>query len=137
MEKTKRSIAEVLFPQVRARLLRLLFSVPPRQHYVRELANMSGLALHTVQDELRKLSAIELVTSSTRSFRRFYRANLEHPAYSHLFGIIQASEKLPRAEHSALHRPGRRKKAAQGRPKSLRPDRAIRWDLFSRRPEKS
>ena len=137
MEKTKHSMAEVLFPQVRAKLLRLLFSAPPRQHYVRELANIGGLALHTVQDELRKLSAIGLVMSSTDGFRRFYRANLDHPAYPHLFGIIQVSEKLPRAENPALRRPSRRKKAAQGRPKPLRPDRAIRWHLFSRRAEKS
>ena len=52
----------VLFPEVRAKLLQLLFSIPPEQYYVRELTNKTGLALHTVQDELRKLTAIGLVS---------------------------------------------------------------------------
>ena len=55
---TEHAVLEVLFPKVRAELLRLIFCNPPKQRYVRELMNMSGLALHTVQDELRKLKTV-------------------------------------------------------------------------------
>jgi hypothetical protein len=46
------TVLNILFPQVRAEILRLLFCDPARQRYVRELTAMSGLALGTVQEEL-------------------------------------------------------------------------------------
>jgi hypothetical protein len=58
MSKSERPVLDVLFPEVRAKLLRSLFSMPLKQRYVRELVNISGLTLHTIQDELRKLSAV-------------------------------------------------------------------------------
>src|SRR5947207_2255743 len=56
MPKTHKPVLEVLFPQVRAELLRALFQPPLKQRYVRELVVITGLAMHTIQDELRKLS---------------------------------------------------------------------------------
>jgi hypothetical protein len=49
---SKKTALDVLFPRVRAELFRLLFVEPAQQRDVRELMNMSGLALHTIQDEL-------------------------------------------------------------------------------------
>jgi predicted transcriptional regulator len=66
MVKSELAILRVLFAEVRAKLFQLLFSTPPEQYYVRELANKTGLALHTVQDELRKLTAIGLLSSWSR-----------------------------------------------------------------------
>ena len=60
---SQRTILDVLFPKVRAKLLQVLFTVPVKQRYVRELAFMSRLDLHTVHDELRRLSAVGLLTS--------------------------------------------------------------------------
>lgn len=85
-------------------MLRLLFATPPKQHHVRELRNMSRLALHTVQDELRKLSAIGLLTSWSNGYHRFYRANRDHAMYPQLLRIVQLSETLPRTKDSALRR---------------------------------
>jgi len=65
---------------------------------------MSGLALHTAQDELRKLGAIGLVVGWSNGYHRFYRANRDHPLYPQLLGIVQLSESLPRANHSNLRR---------------------------------
>jgi hypothetical protein len=45
------TVLNILFPQVRAEILRLLFCDPARQRYVRELTAMSGLALGTVQED--------------------------------------------------------------------------------------
>jgi hypothetical protein len=134
--KTQRAALEVLFPEVRAKLLRLLFTAPPKQHYVRELMQMSGLALHTVQDELRKLGTLGILVSWSNGYHRFHRANPDHPFYSHLLGIIRLSKKLPHAKHSALYRRqprrvAKRKRRSKGR--ALPPDRAITWNLFSQR----
>jgi predicted transcriptional regulator len=104
MKLIERSVLEVLFPQVRARLLGLLFTAPPKERYVRELMGKSRLALHTVQDELRKLSAIGLVTSWSNGYHRFYRANRHHQLFPHLVRIVQVSAKLPNAKHEALRR---------------------------------
>src|SRR5712692_5370971 len=113
--KADHAILEVLFPVVRARLFRALFVAPLKQRYVRELMNLSGLALHTVQDELRKLSAVSLVTSWSNGYHRFYRANRDHPLFAPLRRIVEISAELPATKHSALHRPRRRRPTKQAR----------------------
>jgi predicted transcriptional regulator len=121
---------------VRAEILRLLFSTPQKQYYVRELMRMSGLALCTVQDELRKLSAVGLVTSWSNRYHRFYRANRDHPLFAELLRIVQMSARLPQTEHSALHRqprsPARNKRRRSARRAALPADRPLKWHLFSR-----
>src|SRR6266498_898842 len=138
MLKSERTVLDVLFPEVRAKLLRLFFTAPPKQYYVRELRNTSGLALHTVQDELRKLSAIGLLTSWSNGYHRFYRANRDHAMYRQLLRIVQLSETLPRTRHSALHRPKGRRVPERQTPRKSRPlpiDRPVNWELFSRQPK--
>ena len=133
--KPARPLLEVLFPKVRAEVLRLLFTAPQKERYVRELARMSGLALSTVQDELRKLSAVQLVTSRSHRPRRFYRANRGHPLFPALLRIVERSRRLPATQHSALQRQqghaharrARRRRAAA----HLTADRPAKWNLFS------
>jgi predicted transcriptional regulator len=128
-------LLEVLFPAVRAEILRLLFSLPLKQRYVRELARMSGLALCTIQDELRKLSAADIVTSSSNRYRRFFQANIDHPLFPELSRMVQLSARLPTMKHSALHRPTSfrsRKKPPTRRLKKIPSPRAINWHLFER-----
>jgi hypothetical protein len=137
MSKSDQTILRVLFPEVRAKLLKLLFATPPEQYYVRELTNKTGLALHTVQDELRKLITVGLLSSWSNGYHRFYRVNGEHPLFAALVEIVEADSKLPTTKHATLNRPTRahpRKKRTQpGREKSLPRDLATRWDLFSKR----
>src|SRR5467141_761099 len=102
--KKQHTILEVLFPQVRAEILRLLFTPPQKERYVRELARMSGLTLSTVQEELRRLSALKLVKSWSNRFHRFYRADRDHPLFADLVHMVDTSEKMPQLEHSAVHR---------------------------------
>jgi predicted transcriptional regulator len=133
--KSKRAVLEVLFPAVRAKLLRLLVATPGRQYYGRELTIRSGLALHTVQDELRKLTALGLLTSSSNGYHRFYRADRNHPLYPHLLGIIQLSDKLPTTKHSALRRPasGRAStRKTKRNPRHLSPQQPLNWHLFTK-----
>ena len=133
--KSRRAILDVLFPKVRAEILRVLFSTPQKQYYVRELMRMSELALCTVQDELRKLSAVGLVTSWSNRYHRFYRANRDHPLFSELLRIVQISARLPRTKHSALHRqrrsPTQNKRRRRARRTALPADRPLKWHLFS------
>jgi predicted transcriptional regulator len=79
-----KTLLHVLFPAVRAEVLQLLFTNPRQELYVRELARLSFLTVQTVQDELAKLEAAELISSRRNGYQRFYRANAGHPLYGTL-----------------------------------------------------
>jgi predicted transcriptional regulator len=102
--KPSPSVLDILFPKVRAEILRLLFSDPAQQRYVRELVQLSGLALRTVQEELANLSAAGLLTSWSNGYQRFYRANREHRLFSAIVRIVQTSAQLPRVKKPSPRR---------------------------------
>jgi predicted nucleotidyltransferase len=82
------SVLAVLFPQVRAEMLRLLFADAGRELHLRDLTRQSGLGLGTVQGELEKLSTSDLVTSRRDGNRRYYRANSNHPLFPDLQQLV-------------------------------------------------
>jgi DNA-binding transcriptional ArsR family regulator len=92
----RRSLLHALFPIVRAEILRLLLTNRGQELYVRELARLSFLSLHTVQEELAKLHAADLVLSRTNGYHRFYRANPKHPLYPALRQVVIEAASRPR-----------------------------------------
>ena len=92
-----KTLLHQLFPIVRAEVLRLLFTNPSQELYVRELARLAFLSLQTVQDELAKLEAAELISSRSNGYQRFYRANAKHPLYRTLRKLVidAASRRKP------------------------------------------
>ena|SRR6266403_5483631 len=132
--KSKREILDVLFPAVRAAIIRALFSSPAKERYVRELVRMTGFALGTIQDELATLSAVDLVTSWSNRYRRFYRANPENPVSAELFHIVELSRRLPRGKISGPHRKRHSRRSQHNAP-TLRPERLLNWHLFSSSPK--
>jgi predicted transcriptional regulator len=134
MGKSKRPVLDVLFPEVRSRLLGILWSAPCRPRYVRELMGLSGLALHTVQDELRKLSAAGLITSWSNGYHRFYRANPNHPLFSTLANMVRIGAKLRGVTPEALnrrHSPRSKRTQRSRRPRPLPANWPGKWHLFS------
>src|SRR2546430_3326462 len=129
------TLLDVLFPKVRAEILRALFSGSNRRRYVRELMRETGLALCTVQDELRKLSGVGVITSYSNGYQRFYAPNAGHPIFHELRRIVEMSERLPRTQRSILLRRNSSKRQRnprrQHKPRPLSPDRGPRWNLFS------
>jgi DNA-binding transcriptional ArsR family regulator len=95
-----------LFPVVRAEVLRLLFTNPGQELYTREMARLSFLALRTVQDELAKLEAANLVVSRSNGYQRFYRANPKHSLYQAVKEIIRKGAAHPKTNPKLL--PSRR-----------------------------
>lgn len=92
----------ILFPRVRAEVLRLLFADATRELHLRDLTRQSGLGLGTVQDELEKLSAADLVTSMRAGNRRYYRANARHPLFPDLQQLVLKTAGLRDVLVSAL-----------------------------------
>lgn len=83
---------DLLFPVVRAEVLRALFHHIQREMYVREIARWSDLALRTVQRELATLIKIGLVTRRTNGYHVFYRANRNHVLFAPLHQLVLKSE---------------------------------------------
>ncbi len=96
------SLLAVLFPQVRAEVLRLLFADPAAELHLRELTRRSGLTLGTLQTELAKLLAADLVTSSRDGNRRYYRANAAHPLFPDLQQLVLKTSGLREVVAEAL-----------------------------------
>lgn len=84
-----------LFPQVRAQVLRLLFADASAELHLRELTRRSGLALGTIQTELAKLTAAQLVVSERDGNRRYYRANAAHPLFPTLRQLVLQTSPIP------------------------------------------
>ena len=95
-----------LFPVVRAEVLRLLFMNVGQELYTRELARLSFLALRTVQDEIAKLEAADLIVSRSNGYQRFYRANPRHPLARTLIALVRKGSAHPKANPRTL--PSRR-----------------------------
>ena len=107
-------ILHILFPDVRAEVLRSLFVAPMRESYGRELARATTLALRTVQQELARLSAAGLLTSRSDGYHRFYRANRKHPLFLDLQRLItKGSDPKPFASQHKRPRQGWRHSASR------------------------
>jgi hypothetical protein len=65
------TLLHALFPKARAEILRLLFTNPRQELYVRQLARLSFLSLHTVQVELARLHVAQLLLSRSNGYHRF------------------------------------------------------------------
>jgi predicted nucleotidyltransferase len=82
------SLLSLLFPQVRAEVLRLLFADNSRQLHLRELVRQSGLTLGTLQTEIDKLLAAGLILDRRDGNRRYFRANASHPLFADLHSLV-------------------------------------------------
>jgi DNA-binding transcriptional ArsR family regulator len=111
MEKGN-GLIHVLFPHARAEVLRILFSLPKRECYVREMARATTLSLRTIQQELAKLTATGLIADRSDRYHRFYRANRYHP----LFHILHRLVVIGSGDRAFV---SRRKKPYQGWRKTI------------------
>ena len=89
----KADALDLLFPVVRAEVLRALFHHAPREMYVREIARESELALRTVQRELAILRKIGVVTNRTNGYQVFFRANRSHGLFAPLQQLVLKSKR--------------------------------------------
>lgn len=77
-----------LFPKTRAEILRLLFESGDQEIHLRDLARLAGLSPAALQKELTCLATKEFVLTRRDGNRLYYRANIAHPLYPELRGIV-------------------------------------------------
>jgi predicted nucleotidyltransferase len=99
------SLVDIVSSRVKAELLRLLFGLARPELHLRELVRQSGLSLGTVQQELRRLTRVELVLARKAGNRVYYRANPEHPAFRDLCSLVLKTDGLASVLQSAFKTP--------------------------------
>ncbi len=72
----------------RAEIIRLLFNGMDGEYYLREIERQTGLMIRAVQQELARLSKLDLVRSRKDGNRRYFSANIAHPLYPEICQIV-------------------------------------------------
>lgn len=95
-------LVDIVSSRVKAELLRLLFGLRQPELHLRELARQSGLSLGTVQQELRRLTRVGIVTARKDGNRVYYRANPQHPVHGELRSLVLKTNGLAGVLYQAL-----------------------------------
>jgi len=85
--KKKTSLADALFTKTQRRVLGLLFGNPDRSYYANEIVRFAGAGIGTVQRELERLAAAQLVNVSKIGNQKHYQANRQAPIFAELRSI--------------------------------------------------
>ncbi len=99
------NLVDLVSSRVKAALMRLLFGLAQPELHLRELVRQSGLSLGTVQQELKRLTRIGLVTARKDGNRVYYRANPDHPAHRDLCSLVLKTDGLVGVLQAALKTP--------------------------------
>ena len=81
-------MAVALLPQTRRALLGLLYGLPDRAFYLREIAAQVGSGMGQVQRELARLAEAGILRRFERGRHVFYQADRRCPAFEELRGLI-------------------------------------------------
>ncbi len=82
------TLTKLLSSRVKAEVFRLLFGLTAIELHVRELERRSGLSVSTVRQELQRLLGLGLVEVRKDGNRTYYRANVKHPLYTDIRGMV-------------------------------------------------
>lgn len=75
------NLAEILSSKIRAEIFRNLFGIGGLSLHLREIVRHTGFAVGTVQQEIKKLLRLNIITSIKDGNRIYYKANKDHPLY--------------------------------------------------------
>jgi len=81
-------LAEILSSKIRAEIFRNLFGVSGANLHLREIERRTGFAVGTVQQEIKKLLRLDIITRIKDGNRVYYKANAEHPLYADIKKLV-------------------------------------------------
>ncbi len=99
-------LSEILSSRGRAEIFRMLYGVSDKPLHLREIQRRSGLTIAPVQQEMKKLTRMELVTRRRDGNRVYYQANRSNPLYEDLHRIVLKTHGLVDILRSSLGRAG-------------------------------
>jgi predicted nucleotidyltransferase len=94
LQMMQQSLAAVLFPGYRRRVLGLLLLRPDESFHGREIARLTGLPAGTITRELRRLAEAGLLERESRGNQVLYRANRASPVFEEVAGILRKTSGL-------------------------------------------
>ena len=96
------SLASLLFPEYRRRVLGLMLLRPDEPLHGREIARRTGLPAGTITRELAKLSEAGLLNREKRGNQQVYSANTRSPIFAELASILRKTSGLGDVLSAAL-----------------------------------
>lgn len=81
-------LAEILSSNMRAEIFRNLFGNEKQSLHLREIVRRTGFAVGTVQQEIKKLQRLDIITRIKDGNRIYYKANTNHPLYSDISNLV-------------------------------------------------
>lgn len=81
-------LSEILSSNIRAGIFRNLFGVSQQSLHLREIERRTGFAVGTVQQEIKKLKRLDIITQIKDGNRVYYRANTDHPLYPDIRNLV-------------------------------------------------
>lgn len=96
------SVADALFPQVRQRVLALLYGNPDRRFFTNEILALAQSGRGAVQRELAALSGAGLLTVTAQGNQKHYQANAAAPVFAELRGLVLKTSGLGDVLRAAL-----------------------------------
>lgn len=92
----------LLGPAARRAILIRTFMEPEQAFYLRELVRLTGFAVRTVQQEIERLVAGDLLTQRRDGNRRYLQANKRHPLFRPIREIVLKTDGLADVLRNAL-----------------------------------
>lgn len=90
----QQSLASILFPEYRRRVLGLLLLRPEEALHGREIARRTGLPAGTITRELTKLADVGLLKREKRGNQQVYSADTSSPVFGELASILRKTSGL-------------------------------------------
>jgi len=99
-------LCHILSSRGRAEVFRLLFGASSQELHLRELERRTGLAVGTIQHEVRKLEHLRLIVGRKDGNRICYSANRSHPLYKDICNLVSKTSGLIAVLSETLLREG-------------------------------
>jgi len=96
------TLTELLPSNVKAEVFRLLYGLDGGPLHLREIERRSGLAVATVQQELKRLTRLGVIEARPDGNRTYYVAREDHPLYPEIRGLVLKTSGLADLLRDAL-----------------------------------
>ena len=95
-------LEEILSSNIRAEIFRNLFGIEKQSLHLREIERRTGFAVGTVQQEIKKLQRLDIITRIKDGNRINYKANTNHPLYPEIRNLVLKTSGLADVLKTAL-----------------------------------
>jgi hypothetical protein len=104
MSTQNSTLSNVLFGQIRGRVLALLYGQHDKAFYVRQIARHVHASAGSVRRELEKLAAVDLIIRTSIGNQVFYQVNQGNPVFAEMRALVNKTVGIFHVLRSALEK---------------------------------